>query len=177
MGYEAATFQEIANRADLTRPAINHYYPSKQALYRHVVAETNGAVIASGIEAAGREQTFTGRLQAFVRAVVQPPYFDRSVAAFLVTSVLDTQRNPELKGDASTSLQHTREFALTAMRDGIANGELRDDLDVDIAAEMLVATLLGLGFYAGFIGDQEKLVSVTSQFAGLLEGNGWKPTR
>ena len=47
MGYEAATFQEIATRADLTRPAINHYYPSKQALYRQVVAETNDAPVES----------------------------------------------------------------------------------------------------------------------------------
>jgi len=56
MGYEAATFQEIAARADLTRPAINHYYPSKEALYRHVVAETNGSVIAAGLKEAEAEQ-------------------------------------------------------------------------------------------------------------------------
>jgi hypothetical protein len=175
MGYEAATFQEIATRADLTRPAINHYYPSKQALYQHVITETNGVVIATGIREAGNEHSFAGRLEAFVRAAVQPAEFDRSAAAFLVTSVLDAQRNPELKGDAQSSLQHTREFAVSAVRDGIANGELRADLDVESAAEMLVATLWGLGFYAGFVGDPERLIATTKQFIGLLEGTGWKP--
>jgi AcrR family transcriptional regulator len=33
-GYEGATFQAIALHADLTRPAINHYFSSKRALYR-----------------------------------------------------------------------------------------------------------------------------------------------
>lgn len=176
MGYVAATFQEIATRADLTRPAINHYYPSKQALYQHVVAETNDAVIAAGIREAESEQTFAGRLQAFVRAAVQPTDFDRSAAAFLVTSVLDAQRNPELQGDTSSALQHTRDFAMTAVRDGIASGELRDDLDVEATVEMLVATLWGLGFYAGFVGDEKKLLSITAQFVALLDGD-WKPTR
>ncbi len=174
MGYEAATFQEIATRADLTRPAINHYYPSKRALYQHVIAETNGAVIAAGIKEAQNEETFAGRVQAFVRAAVQPADVDRSAAAFLVTSVLDAQRNPELKGDALTSLQHTREFALMVVRDGVDHGELRDDLDIDAAAEMLLATLWGLGFYGGFVGNQEKLTGVTAQFIGLLGGDGWK---
>ncbi len=176
MGYEAATFQEIATRADLTRPAINHYYPSKQALYQHVVAETNGVVIAAGLKEAENEQTFVGRVRAFVRAAVQPADFDRSAAAFLVTSVLDGQRNPELKGDAQSALQHTREFAVAAVCDGIANGELRADLDVEAAAEMLVATLWGLGFYAGFVGGPDKLTSITGQFVDLLNSNGWKPT-
>ena len=174
MGYEAATFQEIATRADLTRPAINHYYPSKQALYQHVVAETNGVVIAAGIKEAENEETFAGRMEAFVRAAVQPADVDRSAAAFLVSSVLDAQRNPELKGDAQASLQHTRDFALTVVRDGIDNGELRDDLDVEAAAEMLVATLWGLGFYGGFVGEPDKLVGITAQFIGLLGGDGWK---
>ena len=42
------------------------------------------------------------------------------------------------------------------VRDGIDNGELRDDLDVDAAAEMLVAALWGPGFYAGFVGGQDR---------------------
>ena len=32
LGYDAATFQAIAIRADLTRPAINHYFASKRVL-------------------------------------------------------------------------------------------------------------------------------------------------
>lgn len=175
MGYEAATFQEIATRADLTRPAINHYYPTKQALYQHVVTETNDVVLTAGLKDAESEQTLAGRVNAFVRAAVQARDDDRSAAAFLVTSALDAQRHPEL-GDHQSSLRHTRQFASTAVRAGIDNGELRPDLDVEAASEMLVAALWGLGFYAAFVGDEDALGAITTEFIGLLNGDGWQRT-
>jgi AcrR family transcriptional regulator len=176
VGYDAATFQEIAARADLTRPAINHYYPSKHALYRHVVEQTNTAAISAGLEEAAQEQSFHGRIQAFLDAAVQAKDYDRAAAAFMVTSVLESQRHPELKREDGDSLQLTREFAISAVRDGIGHGELRSDLDVDSAAEMLVAAFWGLGFYAGFVGDQDRLVMVSNQFMGLLRDSGWLAT-
>jgi len=176
VGYDAATFQEIAARADLTRPAINHYYPSKSALYRHVVEQTNTAVISAGLEEAAQEQSFHGRIQEFLNAAVRAKDYDRAAAAFMVTSVLESQRHPELKREAGDSLQLTREFAVSAVRDGIGNGELRSDLDVDSAAEMLVAAFWGLGFYAGFVDGQERLVMVCAQFMDLLRVSGWQAT-
>ena len=38
-GYDGATFQAIAVRADLTRPAINHYFANKRVLYWQVLEE------------------------------------------------------------------------------------------------------------------------------------------
>src|ERR1700761_716084 len=49
LGYDAATFQAIAIRADLTRPAINHYFASKRLLYGEVVEKTNDLVVAAGM--------------------------------------------------------------------------------------------------------------------------------
>ncbi|HNA51189.1 MAG TPA: helix-turn-helix domain-containing protein, partial [Mycobacterium sp.] len=57
LGYDAATFQAIAIRADLTRPAINHYFASKRVLYQEVVDLTNALMIASSVELAQRETT------------------------------------------------------------------------------------------------------------------------
>ena len=176
MGYDAATFQEIAARADLTRPAINHYYASKQALYRHVVAESNGVVIAAGLKGAEAEQTLAGRVHAFVRAAVNAQDDDGAAAAFLVTSVMECRRRPELTTAGTDSLQHTRDFASAAVRDGIANGELRHDLDPEAAAEMLVAALWGLGFYAGFVGGKARLAAITDEFIRLLDGGPWTRT-
>ena len=173
VGYDAATFQEIAIRADLTRPAINHYYPSKHSLYQHVVDETNAVVIAESLKEAKREETFHGRIRAFLQAAVMAKAYDRSAAAFLVTSVLDSQRHPELSRPGNDSLHHTREFAAGAVRDGLANGELRADIDADAATEMLVAAFWGLGFYAGFVGDQGRLDRITDEFMSLFAAGSW----
>src|ERR1700759_455288 len=50
LGYDAATFQEIAVRADLTRPAINHYFKSKRVLYQVVVERTNELVVQHSVQ-------------------------------------------------------------------------------------------------------------------------------
>lgn len=70
-GYDGATFQAIAVRADLTRPAINHYFASKRVLYREVVDQTNELVVTAGIERARRETTLLRRLAAFITVAME----------------------------------------------------------------------------------------------------------
>ena len=105
LGYDAATFQAIAIRADLTRPAINHYFASKRVLYGEVVEKTNELVVAAGMAKAQDETSLLKRLSAFFSAAMQAESRDRSAAAFLVTSVLESQRHPELSRDEHNSLK------------------------------------------------------------------------
>lgn len=161
VGYDAATFQAIAVRADLTRPAINHYFPSKRVLYRHVVAEAVGLVIDAGAHEATRETGFAARLQAFLRAAQKAQDGERSLAAFLMTSVLDSQRHHELGGDDHDALAAIRRFLRWALQD--------EDLErAEEQVETLVAMLLGLGFYAGFVGPQDRMAAIAETFLGLV---------
>ncbi|MCI4673886.1 TetR/AcrR family transcriptional regulator [Candidatus Mycolicibacterium alkanivorans] len=174
LGYDAATFQAIAIRADLTRPAINHYFASKRLLYQEVMEQTNGMLIESAVQHSQRESALAGRMRAFLRAAVEAQGEDRSVAAFLATSVLESQRHPDLNQEDNESLTFTRGFVTSAIKDAIEGGEIRPDVDVDAAAEMLMAVMWGLGFYAGFVGDQERLITITDQFLQLLNGQMWR---
>ncbi|MGV0654864.1 helix-turn-helix domain-containing protein [Mycolicibacterium thermoresistibile] len=174
LGYDAATFQEIAVRADLTRPAINHYFPSKQVLYQEVVEQTNSLVVAEGMERAKRETTLLGRLSAFFTAAMQAESEDRSTAAFLVISVLESQRHPELTIDEFDALKNSRAFVTWAVNDAIERGELTTNTDVSKIVEMLVAVLWGMGFYAGYVGRQEDLKTVVEQFELLLANKLWQ---
>ena len=95
-GYDGATFQAIAVRADLTRPAINHYFSNKRLLYAEVVDQTNDLVVTTGIEQAKRETTLMSRLTEFMGVAMHASSENPSVAAFLVTAVLESERHPEL---------------------------------------------------------------------------------
>ena len=53
----------------------------------------------------------------------------------------------------------------------MAKGELRADLDLDVTTELLVAMLCGLGFYAGFVGGQERLPTVAADFIDMVHRN------
>jgi AcrR family transcriptional regulator len=173
LGYDAATFQAIAARSDLTRPAINHYFASKRALYGAVVAQTNVLVIAAGLERARTATTLVGRLERFIAAAVQADTEDRAVAAFLVTSVLEAQRHPQLRDDGNDPLEHSRQFVRWAVTEAINTGELAVATDVAAVVEMLVAVLWGMGFYAGFVGGHRQLEQITEQLKLLLEQQLW----
>jgi AcrR family transcriptional regulator len=173
LGYDAATFQAIAIRADLTRPAINHYFASKRVLYRDVVEKTNELVVAAGMEKAHGETGLLKRLTAFFSAAMQSESRDRSVAAFLVTSVLESQRHPELSRDEHNSLKASRAFVTWAVTDAIERGELTTDTDVATLVEMLVAVMWGMGFYAGYVGGHDELVVIVETLEKLLANKLW----
>ena len=173
LGYDAATFQAIAIRADLTRPAINHYFASKRVLYRDVVEKTNELVVAAGMEKAHGETSLLKRLSTFFSAAMQADSRDRSSAAFLVTSVLESQRHPELSRDEHNSLKTSRAFVNWAVTDAIERGELTTDTDVPTLVEMLVAVMWGRGFYAGYVGGHDELASIVETLERLLANKLW----
>lgn len=173
LGYDAATFQEIAVRADLTRPAINHYFPSKRELYRQVVRETNGALIEAAVVEARAYEGFADRIRVFVSSAARAKNGDHSAAAFLLTSVLESQRHPELADGDHDVLASTRNFVCWVLRDAQAAGELRPDIDTAVVVETLLAILLGVGFYAGFIGGGQRLADVTEELLRMLRCDGF----
>ena len=173
LGYDAATFQAIAIRADLTRPAINHYFASKRVLWAEVVEQTNATIVSAGIARAQEQTTLIARLSAFLSVATQADSDDRSAAAFLVTSVLEAQRHPELSNDVHDSLTNSRAFVSWAVKDAVTRGELSADTDVNHLVEMLVAVVWGMGFYAGFVGDRSELPSVVHKLELLLANKLW----
>ena len=174
-GYEGATFQAIAVRADLTRPAINHYFSSKRVLYREVVNQTNKLVVMASIERAERETTLMGRLTAFISAAVLANSENPSASAFLVTNVLESQRHPELNTTENDAVRISREFLMRFVNDAIGRGEIAADIDASALVETLLVVLCGVGFYAGYVQNYEEMLAVTDVLRQLLEGALWRP--
>lgn len=176
LGYDAATFQAIAIRADLTRPAINHYFANKRVLYGEVLDQTNAMVVAAGRRRAEEEATFIRRLSSFFVAAIQADSEDRSAAAFLVTSILEAQRHPELHQEEHDALVASRDFVTWAVSDAVERGELAVDTDVSTVVEMLIAVMWGMGFYAGYVGSHQELTAVIERLELLLANKLWQVT-
>lgn len=167
-GYDAATFQEIALRADLTRPAINHYFSHKRMLYREVLEQTNEVVVNAAIARARREPTLVARISSFLAAAAEADSENYSAARFLVTAVLESQRHPDLGDAEMDSLRRTREFVGWAVRDAVEQGEIAADTDAGSLTEVLVAMLCGVGFYSGFVDSAHELAAIIEQVERLL---------
>ncbi len=174
-GYDGATFQAIAVRADLTRPAINHYFSSKRVLYREVVDQTNEVVVAAAIQRAERETTLMGRLTAFISAAMRANSENSAASAFLITNVLESQRHPELSTTENDAVRMSRKFLTQVVNDAIERGEVATDIDASALVETLLVVLCGVGFYAGYLRSYQEMEAVTEMLRQLLEGALWRP--
>jgi TetR/AcrR family transcriptional regulator, repressor for uid operon len=174
-GYDGATFQAIAVRADLTRPAINHYFSSKRVLYREVVDQTNHIVVAAGIERARRETTLMGRLTAFISAAMRANSENPFASAFLITNVLESQRHPELSTTENDAVRMNREFLMQVVNEAIERGEVATDIDASALVETLLVVLCGVGFYASYLRSYQEMEAVTEMLRQLLGGALWRP--
>ena len=126
------------------------------------------------MERAHGEGTLLGRLSAFFSAAMHADSEDRSAAAFLVTSVLESQRHPDLRSHEHDALRMSRSFVSWAVNDAIERGELRTDTDVPSIVEMLVAVMWGMGFYAGYVGGQQELAVIVEKFELLMANDLWQ---
>jgi AcrR family transcriptional regulator len=173
LGYERTSLTEIAERAGLTRPAINYHFRSKESLYAALLDSTRDGVIVPGITDAARANTLPSRLAAFLEAAVQADSRDRSYARFIAASLLDAFRHPELRDRAQGQVDELRAFVQQALREAIRDGQVREDINVPAVTEMLIAVMWGMGLYAGFVGTHDQLEAVVAQFERLLEGDLW----
>ncbi|OBJ21051.1 TetR family transcriptional regulator [Mycobacterium colombiense] len=174
-GYDGATFQAIAARADLTRPAINHYFSSKRALYREVLNDTNEFVIGAGIKQAEHETTLVAQLTAFISEATRANSKNPAGSAFLISGVLESQRHPDLTGTDNDSIRISREFLLRVINDAIGRGEIVTDVDATVLAEALLVLVCGVGLYAGYVESPETLLALVGVMRQLLEGALRKP--
>jgi TetR/AcrR family transcriptional regulator, repressor for uid operon len=174
-GYDGATFQAIAVRADLTRPAINHYFSSKRVLYLEVIDQTNELVVKGAIEQAERETTLIGRLSVFITFAMRANFQNPSASAFLVTTVLESARHPELSRTENDAVRISQEFLVWAVNDAIERGELANDTDVYSLTETLLVVLCGVGFYAGYVRSPQEMESIAETLRQLMAGAFWRP--
>lgn len=174
-GYDGATFQAIAARADLTRPAINHYFSSKRVLYQEVLDQTNEAVIGTGIKEADRETTLAAQLTAFITSAVRANNENPAGSALIITGVLESQRHPEWSTRENDSVRVAREFLTRVTRDAIERGEIAADIDESALTEALLVLMCGVGLYAGYVQSPEALLAITGVLRRLLEGALQRP--
>ncbi len=173
VGFQGATFREIAARADVTRPAVNHYFKDKAALYSALFDSTQEEVVGVGLARAAAQEALAAQLTAFLAAAVQADSQDRTYARFISSSLLDSVRHPEFQERAQSQLDGVRQFLGQAFDNAVRDGEIAESPDKAAVIEMLIAVMWGMGMYAGYIGSHEQLKSVVAQFTRLLEGSLW----
>lgn len=176
LGYHAATFQAVAARAHLTRPAINHYFANKRLLYQAVLNRTE-SILEEAVERARSEKGLIARLSSVIYAFAQLGEEDRTAAAFAVTAVLDAQRDPELRLLVGDPQGPTRRFLSESLTEAMDHGELVTAATVADLTETLLAVLWGIGFYVAALGDRDESAAVIANMRAMLANQLWQLRR
>jgi AcrR family transcriptional regulator len=166
-GYQAANFQAIAQRAGLSRPTMHYYFRTREEIFDSLVQEAS-SIVAECIAQARREDTLLKQLSAFVAAAYRSGFADPSMTRFVVTARLEFHRNPSLRDGRSPVIAAVQAFYESMVDDAVSRGEIPADTDAAAVADMLLAMLLGVGFYSGYIVDGNDMTMIARQLHKLI---------
>lgn len=136
VGYQRLTIQGIARQAGVSKATIYRWWPSKAALVLEAAADhlDIGLVPDSG-------STHTD-LQAAADQLVAT-FSDRIAAIVILAAIARVEDDPEMAGEfRRRHVYPWRMSAAAALERGVARGDLRHDLDVGLALDVLVGTVL-----------------------------------
>jgi AcrR family transcriptional regulator len=135
-GFARMSIEQVAVRAGVGKPTIYRRWPSKVDLVIAALSRP-GATRSASSEGSVRERLT--RLIEELCASVRTESAKRVLAAL----VAEIPRNPELASAVrEVFLAKRQETAYALLREGVASGELRADLDPELASDALVGPIM-----------------------------------
>ena len=141
-GYAVATLDDVAKAAKVTRGAIYWHFKSKADLYNTLVQEFSArgtGVVQQAVSEGGTLIEILRRIFVRICTVIEE---DREMRAVMELSLFRTGLDPELQAGRKKQIENGNALLkeiTEAMRQGIAQGILRNDLDPADMARAFIA--------------------------------------
>ncbi|GLW70359.1 TetR family transcriptional regulator [Kitasatospora phosalacinea] len=136
-GYDAAGTNEILSRTGLTRGALYHHFPSKEAIALAVLeAHGDGLALPEHSAHASRLQSVIDLCFAFADRL----HTDAVLRAAVRLAVEQTS----LPRPTDTPYEQSRAVVRTLLAEAAAQGETLPGLDLDEAADVIIAAFTGV---------------------------------
>lgn len=141
-GYDATSVGDIADALGVTKSAIYHHVDSKEQLLARALDEALGELEAavSAASRAGGEQPAYDRLRAVVRRSVEVLVGHQPA----VTLLLRVRGNSPTERDGLRRRRAIDARLTSLVRDAVAEGALRADLDPELVSRLLLGTVNSL---------------------------------
>jgi AcrR family transcriptional regulator len=123
--YADVTMADIAEAADVTKGALYHHFPSKEALYLAMMHNFLDETREHLATAVGLEESSRERLRRFALLFLELPA-ERQALMRLVRRDINIFRDPERERLIHAYQAAVPELAETIIRDGIVKGEIQE---------------------------------------------------
>lgn len=171
LGYDQTTVADIAAQAAVTSRSIYYYFASKEDLYGALLESVFGEALPMFTAEGMQETTLVRQVSAFYDSAVRYHRDDPTLAGFMVSSLLEIGRHPELREQVDREVQAVARFFHTAVSEARARGELRRDVVPEAVADMLAAVIWGMALFAGTMGTSGQVEAAVEAFKLLLSGD------
>lgn len=142
-GYDATGVAEICARADVSKGAFYHHFPSKQAVFLALVEQWLQGVDAPLRATRGAHETAREQLIGLARAVAPVLAGVQGQIPMFLEFWRQAARDPQVWQATIEPYRRFRAAFAALIRDGIADGSLRP-ADPDVAALTIVSLGVGL---------------------------------
>lgn len=161
-GVAATSMGQIAEAVGIGRPALYHYFPSKDDL---VAATIKAAVDRyESFGAIPDETSFEEATTYFTTALVRNiAGNDGSPLRFFFTVLLEQFDNPTENQPVRAIIDSYREMVADLVRRGQKQGDVPDDVDHSAIADRLTAQILGIEWMWLLYQGQVDLASIANQ--------------
>ena len=158
-GYPAATFQQMAMRAGVSRPTLHYYFDTREQVYE-ALAQAVHAQIARYIAEAREFPEPRARLVAFTEAVAHLCREDPGALRFLVTMQVEQRRGVHCNATAESAIA-----AIHGFYDTLADTRA----DTRGLADLLASVFWGIAFHAGFVASDSDGSVVARQLLNVFD--------
>lgn len=155
MGYDGASTRLIAKEASVNMAMLNYYFGSKDGLFK-AIFEKRSSTLRAVLQNINEEDISSWeKLQKCVDLYIERIMSTGCFYKLVYRELSLLQRSEHSQVITDILLKNVMEIK-KVIKDGIANGSFRSDVDV----EMLIATLLGTKYY---------IMNAPSMSSGFLE--------
>jgi len=143
LGPDRLTTAAIANAVGLTQPGVFRHFPKKQELWEAVAARIGAMMEARWTKAQNPDATPTDKICALITAQLRLIQSTPAIPAILFSRELHT-KNKGLRMAFFELMSRFHRLIADLMSQACAAGELRDDIDPDDAAYLIIGLVQGL---------------------------------
>lgn len=161
-GYPAATFQQIAVRAGVSRPTLHYYFQNRDQVYEALISAVHSQIVAL-IARARQWSEPRNQLVAFTEELVRLCGEDPGALRFLVTVQVEQRRGVHCSPTAASVIA-----AIHGFYDSLADAAPGDD-DRGLA-DLLASAFWGIAFHAGFVAREPEGPMVAMQLLNVFDG-------
>ena len=143
LGPDRLTTETIADAVGLTQPGIFRHFPKKQDLWEAVAARVGSMMEARWKKVQSDDASAIDQVRALIGTQLRMIQSNPAIPAILFSRELHT-KNKGLRKAFFTLMNRFHSLIADLIAQACAAGELRDDLDPDDAAYLIIGLVQGL---------------------------------